>query len=199
MAQIKVLFKDKQLKIHQLTDDEAVIGSDRDCNIFIDSLAIKPQHAIIIGKTAHPILRVIHAENPVLIDGKETIEAQLSNGDVFVIGKHTFVFEAEEDSSEQKSESIFKHEKKQDEAWLQILSGPNLGKTINLHRKLTNIGKAGVQLEVIAHRGEGYFISHLEGIYIPTLNGEPIGESSHKLNHGDIIVIGKIELLFSIA
>ncbi len=204
MSQIRVLFKDSQIKLIPLSENEMVIGSAVDCAIYIDSLAIQPYHALILKEGKQVSIRCLHSEFPMKINGQAQTEAILNDGDKIDIGKHTFQYESDILQSTQQNEDtlsidpIFTTEKKTQEAWLQILSGSNLGKTINLHRQLTHIGKAGLQLEVIAKRNEGYFLSHLEGKELPTVNGKNIGETSHKLEDGDTIAIGKVKLLFSI-
>ena len=82
------------------------------------------------------------------------------------------------------------------QGWLQILNGQNLGKTLSLNRSMTNLGKPGVATAVITKRGDGYFISHLEGKFPPTVGNESIGDRSIKLKDGDTIKIGNIKMQF---
>ena len=48
---------------------------------------------------------------------------------------------------------------------IQILSGRNAGKEMELTKTLTTLGKPGVQVAVIARRPHGYFITHVEGAH----------------------------------
>jgi hypothetical protein len=48
-------------------------------------------------------------------------------------------------------------------AALQLLTGPNAGREIELTKNLTTLGKPGVQVAVITRRPQGYFITHVEG------------------------------------
>src|SRR6185437_7086705 len=57
------------------------------------------------------------------------------------------------------------------EAMIQVLSGAAAGKTLDLTKNLTTVGKPGVQVAVITKRPNGYFITHVEGATYPTLNG----------------------------
>ena len=82
-----------------------------------------------------------------------------------------------------------------EDGWLQILTGQNLGKTLSLHRSMTNLGKPGLATAVIAHRENGYFISHLEGKHPLQINSQPT-EQPTKLNPDDIIQIGNIKMQF---
>jgi hypothetical protein len=85
---------------------------------------------------------------------------------------------------------------RQKTAWLQILSGHNLGKNLSLNRALTNLGTPGIQTAVIAKRNDGYFLSHLEGENPPKVGDSPIGDKSWPLQDGDIIQIGNVKMQF---
>ncbi|MEJ1959065.1 MAG: hypothetical protein WDM70_06070 [Nitrosomonadales bacterium] len=47
-------------------------------------------------------------------------------------------------------------------AALQILSGQNAGRELDLVKNLTTLGKPGVQVAVLTRRPHGYFITHVE-------------------------------------
>jgi hypothetical protein len=53
-------------------------------------------------------------------------------------------------------------------AALQLLSGPNAGKELDLTKPLTTLGKPGVQVAVITRRPQGFFITHVEGRAFPS-------------------------------
>src|SRR5262249_61207370 len=46
---------------------------------------------------------------------------------------------------------------------IQLLSGGNAGKELELSKPLTTLGKPGVQVAVLTRRPQGYFITHVEG------------------------------------
>ena len=58
---------------------------------------------------------------------------------------------------------------------IQLLSGANAGKELELTKPLTTLGKPGVQVAVLTRRPQGYFITHVEGATRPTVNGQQIG------------------------
>ena len=53
------------------------------------------------------------------------------------------------------------------EAAIQVLSGAAAGRTLDLTKNLTTIGKPGLQVAVITKRPNGYFITHVEGATYP--------------------------------
>ncbi len=79
---------------------------------------------------------------------------------------------------------------------IQILSGGNAGKEMELTKTLTTLGKPGVQVAVIARRPHGYFITHVEGANFPVVNGSAIGTQAHQLRDHDVIELAGIKMEF---
>jgi hypothetical protein len=81
-------------------------------------------------------------------------------------------------------------------AAIQILTGPNAGRELDLVKNLTTLGKPGVQVAVLTRRPQGFFITHVEGANFPLLNGKPLDEQPRKLNDHDIIELAGIKMEF---
>jgi hypothetical protein len=81
-------------------------------------------------------------------------------------------------------------------AVVQILNGPNAGKELELVKNLTTLGKPGVQVAVLARRPHGYFLTHVEGVTFPVVNGESLGENLRQLNDHDIIELAGVKMEF---
>ncbi|MGA8004914.1 MAG: FHA domain-containing protein, partial [Burkholderiales bacterium] len=77
---------------------------------------------------------------------------------------------------------------------IQILSGGNAGKELELAKPLTTLGKPGVQVAVLTRRPQGYFITHVEGAKQPTVNGQSIGAAPHMLKDHDLIEIAGVKM-----
>ena len=208
------------LKFFPIHHGNIVIGSDPSCDIRIDSLAIEPQHAQIETEQQTSRLKALSQENGTFINKEKIDTHQLKDGDMIQIGKHTLTYTFEELSEEEMLQAINKNDanleevslqpdnavpmpndtienstsKKQD-GWLQIMSGQNLGKTLSLHRSMTNLGKPGLATAVIAHRDTGYFISQLEGKLPLQINSQPTDQPT-RLNPEDIIQIGNVKMQF---
>jgi hypothetical protein len=82
------------------------------------------------------------------------------------------------------------------EAAVQVLSGAAAGRTLDLTKNLTTVGKPGLQVAVITKRPNGYFITHVEGATYPTLNGASLGGQAHPLNDHDLIEIAGVKMEF---
>jgi hypothetical protein len=82
-------------------------------------------------------------------------------------------------------------------AAIQILTGGNAGKELDLTKTLTTLGKQGVQVVVIARRPQGYFMTHVEGARCPVVAGETlVANKPHPLNDHDIIELGGVKMEF---
>jgi len=79
---------------------------------------------------------------------------------------------------------------------IQVLSGAAAGRTLDLTKNLTTIGKPGVQVAVITRRPTGFFITHVEGATFPTINGVPLGAQAQQLNDHDLIEIAGVKMEF---
>lgn len=81
-------------------------------------------------------------------------------------------------------------------AAVQILTGPNAGKELELVKNLTTLGKPGVQVVVVTRRPHGYFITHVEGANYPALNGKILDAHQHPLSNHDIIDLAGVKMEF---
>ena len=79
---------------------------------------------------------------------------------------------------------------------IQILSGGNAGKEMELTKTLTTLGKPGVQVAVIARRPHGYFITHVEGASFPIINGKALDAQAHQLADHDVIELAGTKMEF---
>ena len=79
---------------------------------------------------------------------------------------------------------------------IQLLSGGNAGKEMELTKTLTTLGKPGIQVAVIARRPHGYFITHVEGANFPVVNGKTLDAQAHQLADHDVIELAGIKMEF---
>ena len=81
-------------------------------------------------------------------------------------------------------------------AAVQLLNGANVGKELDLTKTLTTLGKPGLQVAVIAKRPHGYFITHVEGLQFPIVNGQALDAQAYCLKDHDVIEIAGIKMEF---
>ena len=81
-------------------------------------------------------------------------------------------------------------------AVVQVLTGPNAGKELELVKNLTTLGKPGTQVAVLTRRPQGFFITHVEGEKFPSVNGQVLTNQSHQLNEHDVIDLAGVKMEF---
>jgi len=81
-------------------------------------------------------------------------------------------------------------------AVIQVLTGPNAGKELELVKNLTTLGKPGLQVAVLTRRPQGFFITHVEGEHFPLVNGEALTNQAHQLNDHDVIELAGVKMEF---
>jgi predicted component of type VI protein secretion system len=81
-------------------------------------------------------------------------------------------------------------------AVVQVLTGPNAGKELELVKNLTTLGKPGMQVAVLTRRPHGYFITHVEGERFPMVNGKALTNQAHQLNEHDVIELAGVKMEF---
>ena len=84
-------------------------------------------------------------------------------------------------------------------ARLQVLNGASTGRELTLNKTMTTLGKPGTQVAVITKRPHGYFITHVGGSNLPTVNGETIGLQAHALNNHDVIELAGTKMEFHLS
>lgn len=81
-------------------------------------------------------------------------------------------------------------------AVVQVLTGPNAGKELELVKNLTTLGKPGMQVAVLTRRPHGFFITHVEGDKFPLVNGQALTNQAHQLNEHDVIELAGVKMEF---
>lgn len=79
---------------------------------------------------------------------------------------------------------------------IQILTGANAGKELELTKNLTTLGKPGVQVAVITRRPHGYFITHVEGANMPVVNGVALDAHPRELKDHDVVELAGVKMEF---
>ena len=79
---------------------------------------------------------------------------------------------------------------------VQVLTGPNAGKELELVKNLTTLGKPGMQVAVLTRRPHGFFITHVEGEKFPLVNGQALTNQAHQLNEHDVIELAGVKMEF---
>jgi hypothetical protein len=79
---------------------------------------------------------------------------------------------------------------------LEYLTGPYAGITQRVDRNIMRISDGGTQAAVITRRRHGWFLTHLEGMAVPVVNGVAIGLVASPLADGDLIELAAARVRF---
>jgi len=183
------------------------IGRDEINDLTIDSLAVAPAHAAIIIRNDACAIMQLNDEFPLIINGEKTKACNLSNNDMISMGKHAILFNTTEFiefpvASNSPIDDVKSLNQEIDSqlslpvANLQVMNGNNIGKVLPLKNAMTRLGHNGRGVIVISKRKEGYFVSILEKNGTITVNKEPLGDKSLKLNTNDVLVVNNTSLQF---
>ncbi|HMN83485.1 MAG TPA: FHA domain-containing protein [Burkholderiaceae bacterium] len=198
---------DLVLRSLPLLGERVSIGRRPYNDMALDDLTVSGEHALVLrlgngpgngpgnslgnGLGNYWRVRDLRSRNGTLVNGSPIVEQVLQDGDLIDIGVYRIKFvgggsAAGDDDPPAASSS----------ACVELLNGPSAGTRINLDRAINSIGATGTQVAVIARRRNGYFVTHLEGLAFPLVNGEPIGLLAHPLAHNDLIELGGTMMRF---
>jgi predicted component of type VI protein secretion system len=202
MARLTLYFKEKPIGQIALGREPVSIGRSPDCNIVIDSLAVNPVHARIHANGTVHSLEDLGSRTGTRVNSVRITRHELRHGDCIEVGKHiliyhekrllsgTSVIDAEPSGTARSSAAEI--------GFLQIVRGPRRNQTITLDQPLTTIGRPHQQMALVAHRNNGYFLTHLEGQSSPTVDNVEIGENTWPLIDGNLIEMGEMALRFKV-
>ncbi len=195
-----------------MEQDRLTIGRRSECDIVIKDPAVSGAHAEIEFVGNGYILRDLGSTNGVSVKGRQIKEHALKDGDVISIGEHQLKLNipdnkkppqkapprapdlgGERDVTTVRAVPVTT----QTEGYLKVVKGGQPGDTVTLEEAMTSIGVPGVQMAAVSKRPQGHFIIHVEGgkdNKTPIVNGERIGFRSRKLEAGDLIEVGGLEL-----
>lgn len=212
MAKLTLYFKDKPIFSGIYDNGVIHIGRDDTNEIVVDSLAVAPAHAAVVMKDGNCMIKQLNEKFPLLINNLAVKEWTLQNNDVINVGKHYITFSVTESFLNNKPQTQFTsadpdpdvlalnhkldQSAKQQEANLQIMDGPHIGRILPLKKSMTRLGHEGAGVVVIARRKNGYFVSALQGHDGLAVNKEPLGENTVLLKHNDIIEVDKTPMQF---
>lgn len=74
--------------------------------------------------------------------------------------------------------------------------GAGAGKQLELTKPVLTLGKPGIQTAVIGKKSAGYFLTYVEGVSYPLVNGVEVGATPYPLQDHDIVEVAGTRLEF---
>lgn len=177
-----------------MVKDQISIGRRPYNDVALDDLTVSGEHALIVQQGDQRVVRDLNSRNGTLVNGQPVVESPLQNGDLIEIGIYRLKFLVDVgtgllDGGGRDSAVL---------AVIEMLNGPQAGAQIALQRPITSIGHQTSQVAVVARRRNGFYLTHLEGLALPLVNGESIGLMAYPLAHNDLIELGGVMMRFRV-
>ena len=212
MGKLVVSLDNVVIKEFQITKERTTLGRRPYNDIVIDNLAVSGEHAVLTAAQNDVFIEDLNSTNGTYINGKAVKKQLLSNNDVVEVGKYRIKFLAE-DAEDYEKTMILRPGAfgrapgtigmpppavpvAMGPASIKVLNGGAAGREVLLTKVVTTVGKPGVQVASVTKRPGGYVLSHVEGSRRPSVNGQPVGEESISLKHGDIIDLAGTQMQF---
>ena len=212
MGKLVVSLDNVVIKEFQITKERTTLGRRPYNDIVIDNLAVSGEHAVLTAAQSDVFIEDLNSTNGTYINGKAVKKQLLSNNDVVEVGKYRIKFLAE-DAEDYEKTMILRPgafgrapgsigtppaatAPAAGPASIKVLNGGAAGREVLLTKVVTTVGKPGVQVASVTKRPGGYVLSHVEGARRPSVNGQPVGEESISLKHGDIIDLAGTQMQF---
>jgi pSer/pThr/pTyr-binding forkhead associated (FHA) protein len=216
MGKLVVSLDNVVIKEFQITKERTTLGRRPYNDIVIDNLAVSGEHAVLTAAQSDVFIEDLNSTNGTYINGKAVKKQLLSNNDVVEVGKYRIKFLAEEAEDYEKTmilrpgafgrapgttgtapvAAVAATPPAAGPASIKVLNGGAAGREVLLTKVVTTVGKPGVQVASVTKRPGGYVLSHVEGSRRPNVNGQPVGEESIALKHGDIIDLAGTQMQF---
>ncbi|MFD2366993.1 FHA domain-containing protein [Pseudoduganella sp. GCM10020061] len=218
MAKIIISCEGQPIREVELGTDRMTIGRHPHNDIVLSHPTVSSRHASITLLGDHALLEDLGSTNGTFVNGKRIERHKLSDrGHAilaachldFVAGLTAPAAAAHPAPAAAPAAPVppaapnqpvsTPHEVPAPTASIEVRSGANAGRKLNLTKPLTTLGSPGVLVVVIARVGSGYTLTHVEGGTLPIVNGKQAGRDPHPLANGDLIDLAGTTMSFSVA
>lgn len=207
MAKLILTHEGAVIREYQLKGERTTVGRKPHNDIHLEDPTVSGEHAVFLN-LQHFYVEDMGSTNGVILNGKRVTKRQLNNGDVIRIGRHEFKFVDEMTGTFDKTVMIPTAQAPTaapvaapKKGTVKVLNGPKSGEQILLSKPYTTLGSPGLQVAVIAKRGNNFFLMPMSGVSNnqepPRLNNQPIGAQSKPLKSGDVIEVAGTKLQFN--
>ena len=215
MAKIIITCEGQPIREVELGTDRMTIGRHPHNDIVLDHPTISSRHASITLLGDHALLEDVGSTNGTYVNGKKVSRTKLAHrGHAILAACHldfvagvtapaatapTAPAGAPAAAPVAVSAASVNTPVEAPAASIEVRSGVNAGRKLNLSKPLTTLGSPGVLVVVIARQGAGYTLTHVEGGTLPIVNGSRVGKEPRPLAHGDLIDLAGTTMSFFVS
>lgn len=176
------------------------IGRRSRNDLVLEDLTVSGEHALIQLHPEGCLIRDLESRNGTHVNGRPISECELAEGDTIDIGIYRLRLARARQLAPAAAMPPQPKPALPEPApagpVLEYLTGPYAGITQRVDRNIMRVGDGGMQAAVITRRRQGWFLTHLEGMAAPQVNGVPIGLSASPLADGDLIELAGAQVRF---
>ncbi len=211
MPAITITLDGVALRDIPLTKARTTLGRRPYNDIVMDHLAVSGEHAVFVLHPDGVELLDLHSTNGTYVNGKAVVSARVSADDLIEIGRYQIRLHASAPegavAAPPSPPSVTPvtpvtvaapppPPAALGSARIRVLNGPAAGKEMPLTKVVTTLGKPGIAVAAITHRGTGYTFALVEGEQAPTINGSPMGRDPVPLQDQDVLELAGTQMRF---
>jgi pSer/pThr/pTyr-binding forkhead associated (FHA) protein len=202
MPQLIAMIKGVEVKHVYLQKDRTTLGRKPGNDIVLDTMVVSGQHCAfdLVGVADVYVEDLASTNGTYVNDRMVKARTRLQDGDVLAIGPYRLKYlqASEEPTSSFGSTRSFMPDQPLLHASFEVMSGTSAGLEVPVVKAVTTFGKPGVSVVSVAQRRGGYFVTHLGGATLPTVNGQPVGADPIPLSDQDVLDIAGTQMRFQL-
>lgn len=181
-ARLVLSFGDLVLRSIPIVKESITIGRRPYNDVALDDLTVSGEHAVILVLEGERVIKDLNSRNGTQVNGLPIQSRRLEHADLIEVGIYRLRYLVERRAVPSSGPDVSVAR-----PVLEWLSGPERGREQVVDRPIVSITGGVNQVAVLSRRKNGCFLTHLEGLAFPLVNGESIGLVSHPLADGDLI------------
>jgi pSer/pThr/pTyr-binding forkhead associated (FHA) protein len=189
-----------EIKHVYLTKDRTTLGRKAGNDIVLDNLVVSGSHcAFELKGLADVYIEDLGSTNGTFVNNKRVKRQQLNDGDTIAIGHFRIQFLTASGESGFGQTTAFDSMLMGAaplQASFRVLNGSSSGLEVPVVKAVTTFGKPGVTVVAVSHRRTGFFVAHLDGDVVPTLNGQALKPDPVLLSDGDVLELAGTRMEF---
>jgi hypothetical protein len=203
MPQLIASVEGVEIKHVYLQKNRTTLGRHADNDIVFDNMVVSGHHCVFeLHGLADVFIEDLHSTNGTYINGKMVKRQRLHDGEVVAIGNFRIQYLAASDRPSGFSPTAAMKldvPGKSAHALFRVLTGSSAGLEVPVVKAVSTFGKPGVSVVAVSHRRDGYYVAHLHGDTLSTLNGDAIDAEAVLLSNNDVLELAGTRMLFQLS